>query len=94
MQDKATQNLCKSLSKEKDVNQLLTLSSLFLVKKNDFILLIYSDTVDVMCVTFIAVEIADGSHGGKKRWGSKSGIICTILGMQGEMASHHRCFGL
>lgn len=41
-----------------------------------------------MC--FIAVEIADESDRGKKRWGSKSGIINTILGMQEEMARHRQ----
>lgn len=31
MQDKATQNLCKSLSKEKDINQLLALAVFFFI---------------------------------------------------------------
>lgn len=41
-----------------------------------------------MCVTSIAVEIADESRGGKKRWGGRSGIASAILGMQGEMPSY------
>lgn len=70
---------------------MLALSlSPFLAEKNNFTLLIYSDKIDAMCVNFIAVEIADESDGGKKRWGSKSEIISTILGMQGEMASHRQ----
>jgi len=94
MQDKATRNLFKSLSKEKDISQLLALSRSPFLAKNDCILLIYSDMIDVMCVTFIGVQTADKSHGGKKRWGSKSEVTGTILGMQGEMAVTERCVGL
>lgn len=69
---------------------MLALSlSPFLAEKNNFILLIYSDKIDVMCVTFIAIEIADESNGGKKRWGSKSGIKYHSWDARG-VASHRK----
>lgn len=42
-----------------------------------------------MCVTFIAIEIADESNGGKKRWGSKSGIKYHSWDARG-VASHRQ----
>lgn len=46
--------------------------------------------IDVTSATFIVVEVADESHGGRERWGGKSEAISTILGMQGEMSRHGR----
>lgn len=90
IQDKATQNLCKSLPKEKAVSQLLPLPlHLFLVKRNDLFLLLYHGVIVVMRGCFCWRWDSWWLIEEKKGWATRR-RVSTIPRVLGEMASHGR----
>lgn len=90
IQDKATQNLCKSLPKEKAVSQPLPLPlHLFLAKRNDLFLLLYRGVIVVMRGCFCWRWDSWWLIEEKKRWARRR-RVSTIPRVLGEMASHRQ----